>query len=319
MNERNQAKIEKRKPLSVWQLPTLLESVHEFRKPKNRKKAKDRPHYPAIIAFIHRNRFATASQTQRRFPGHLKSDRTTRRHLEELQSLGFLDTVQPPSPLWPKTYFATARGIKRLQSAYSDKNIDWKPLVVDRYRRIGFSPAHVTHELFITELSLTAWQVAQSRDDLELLSLQRRILARHPAFQITMAGRHTKLAPDGMLLLRQDGAKMICCFLEVDLSTMGERQWKGKLRRYANWAESESGNRWLVDLYCSYGATNPRPMFRVLTVANNVKRADTLVKWTQPLHSILRRRMRFTSTEDVVKNPENAIPLSEISTDHIIL
>ena len=118
----------KRQPLSVWELPKLLQSVHDFR--QNRiKGARERVHFPAILAFVHRNRFAIAAQIQRRFSKYLPSDRTARRHLAELESLGFLDTVQPPSPLWPKTFFCTGCG-GRLAGAYAEKGTAWKPSVM---------------------------------------------------------------------------------------------------------------------------------------------------------------------------------------------
>jgi hypothetical protein len=298
----------KREPLSVWELPKLLESVHEFRKRKT-KRAKERPHYPAILAFVHRSRFAIASQIQRRFSKYLRSDRTARRHLAELESLGYLDTVQPPSPLWPKTYFCSGRGVRRLRAAYAEKGTEWKPSVIDRYRRLGFSPSHVTHELFITEVALTAWEVVQARDDLELLTTERRSLASHPAFQITLAGGRTRLVPDGMFLLRQHDKGMIACFIEADMGTMSEGQWKAKLRRYEAWSHAEAGNRWLTDLYSAYGATSPRPLFRVLTVATREERKSQLVKWSQDHRGMLSGWLWFTSAGKISQCRSEVIPL----------
>lgn len=55
------------KPLSVWDLPaSLLTSVHRFRR-RRPKRGRERKHHAAILAFIYRNSFATASQAQRRF------------------------------------------------------------------------------------------------------------------------------------------------------------------------------------------------------------------------------------------------------------
>jgi hypothetical protein len=92
-----------RRPLTVWELPQLLQSVHVHRKarPTN---CRERPHFAAILAFVYRNRFAVAAQIQRRFREYLPSDRTARRHLAEMEALGWLD-VAPTlgvSPLWPK-------------------------------------------------------------------------------------------------------------------------------------------------------------------------------------------------------------------------
>src|SRR5262249_24867000 len=78
-----------RRPLTPWELPSLLTPVHVYRRAAKRRK-KERRHYAAILGFVYRNRFAVASQIQRRFSSILRSDRTTRRHLEELEALGYL-------------------------------------------------------------------------------------------------------------------------------------------------------------------------------------------------------------------------------------
>lgn len=50
------------RPLTVWELPaSLLTPVHKFRRRKP-ERVRKRPHYPAVLAFIYRNRFVTASQ-----------------------------------------------------------------------------------------------------------------------------------------------------------------------------------------------------------------------------------------------------------------
>jgi hypothetical protein len=69
----------------VWELPLLLQSVHEFRRPKVAD-PKKREHFARILAFIYRNRYAVAAQIQRRFPDVLPSGRTARRHLVSLRA-----------------------------------------------------------------------------------------------------------------------------------------------------------------------------------------------------------------------------------------
>ena len=88
-----------RRPLTPWELPSLLISVHAYRRRKKEPKT-ERSHFPAILGFVYRNRFAVAFQIQRRFSDTLRSDRTTRRHLEELEALGYLAV-------------APARGVRR--------------------------------------------------------------------------------------------------------------------------------------------------------------------------------------------------------------
>lgn len=92
-----------KQPLSVWELHRMIEPVHLHRRSKG-KAGKERKHFPAIVSFLAKNRFAAATQIQRRFPDYLKSGRTCRRHLAELQDLGYIDTVaETVSPLWPSS------------------------------------------------------------------------------------------------------------------------------------------------------------------------------------------------------------------------
>jgi hypothetical protein len=126
-------KSKRRQPLSVWELPKLLQSVHSHRK-GNIDSPKERPHFPGILAFVYRNRFAIASQIQRRFSQYIRSDRTARRHLAAMQDLGYLDlaSTNNTSPLWPKVYFVTKRGLKRLKEAYAERGQTWKPYIAGR-------------------------------------------------------------------------------------------------------------------------------------------------------------------------------------------
>ncbi|MEX1231956.1 MAG: hypothetical protein WEB58_17045 [Planctomycetaceae bacterium] len=55
----------------------------------------------------------------------------------------------------------------------------------------------------MTEFLLQTWESGDGRDDLEILTMQWRSLAKHDAFKVTVAGRHTQLQPDGMFLYRQ--------------------------------------------------------------------------------------------------------------------
>ena len=99
-------------PLSAWHLPSLLIPLHQHKK-TSISNPKQRSHFLPIVAYVYRNRLAIANQIRRRFNHVLKSDRTTRRHLAELESLGYLAVVptRGTSPLWPKTYFCTAKAL----------------------------------------------------------------------------------------------------------------------------------------------------------------------------------------------------------------
>ncbi len=171
-----------RRPLSTWEFPKLATSVHKYRKSIPRS-AKIRGHYAAILAFVYRNRFATANQVQRRFCKFLKSDRTTRRHLAEMELLGFLD-VQPVnsiSPLLPKIFFVTAKGRRHLKTAFAKQGKAWEEAAFDRRRTAGQSFVHVWHEIAATEFLLSVWEATQSQPVWELVRFGAAIAKNAPS------------------------------------------------------------------------------------------------------------------------------------------
>lgn len=306
-----------RRPLSVWEFPKLLQSVHRYRKTA-KKPVRERPHFRAILAFVHRNRFAVASQIQRRFSEFTRSDRTARRHLSEMESLGYLDIVDTnnTSPLWPKVYFVTRRGLARLRKALHETGQEWSASAHDRRRSNGSSAQHILHEIFITEFLLMAWETAQSRDDLEILTTQRRSLAKHNAFHVTVAGHKTRLQPDGMFLYRQQRKGMMCCFVEIDLGSMSLKQMGAKFRSYRTWAESSLAHKYLKELYQRHGATVPSANFRLLIVTGGRDRqvADLrcgqLISVVLKSPALLRDRIWFTTIHQLNEFPESSVLLS---------
>ena len=108
-------------------------------------------------------------------------------------------------------------------------------------------PATRPHTLFITEFLLNGWAATQTCKEFEILTMQRRSLAMHDAFKVVVAGRHTRLQPDAMLLYRQQGKGMMCCFVEVDnpsssfriLMIVGKRENTANMSRWQS-AATES-------------------------------------------------------------------------------
>ncbi|MEX1231401.1 MAG: replication-relaxation family protein [Planctomycetaceae bacterium] len=308
----------RRQQLSVWELPKLLRSVHQHRKSKP-KKCRERPHFRAILAFVHRNRFAVASQIQRRFSKFLKSDRTARRHLAEMESLGYVSVVDAnnTSPLWPKVYFVTGRGVARLRKALHDQGQEWSEATHDRRRSDCYSAQHVLHELFISEFLLQTWESAEASDDLEILTIQRRSLAKHDAFKVIVAGRRTRLQPDGMFLYRQQGRGMMACFVEIDLDTMSPRQIAAKFRRYQGWVESSAGSKYLKSLYERHGASNPTAVFRILMIIGSKdqkaenRRLARIVKLASEFPALIRHRLWFTTVSQCWNNSASNDAMAE--------
>jgi hypothetical protein len=227
------------------------------------KRARYRAHYAALLSFVYRNRFVVSSQVQRRFSQYLRSDRTTRRHLEELQQLRLLDIVptRNTSPLFPKVYYVTGRGVRKLKQAYAAQGKMLDASRIDRkarHSKEGYSSEQVVHEILLTEFLLAVWQTIQGRPDLELLTMQRRSLAKHPAFQISLGNRSSQLKPDALFLFRQKDRGMLCCCVEMDTGSMNRKQMRAKFRRYQSWVESDPGKKFLLDVYRRHGCLPSR-------------------------------------------------------------
>jgi hypothetical protein len=205
-----------------------------------------------------------------------------------MESLGYLNVVptRNTSPLFPKVYYATGKGVRKLRQAYAAQGKTWEPSRVDRkgrHSKEGYSADQVIHEILLTEFLLAVWQTVQGRPDLELLTIQRRALAKHAAFQITVGGRATQLKPDALFLFRQRDRGMLVCCIEMDTGSMNRKQLRAKFNRYQTFAESEDGKQYLLDLYRRHGATDPRPSFRLLVIA---KDTDKMASLHRGLHAL---------------------------------
>lgn len=265
-----------RTPLSAWDLPSLLTPLHAY-KQSTVKSPKVRPHYLSVCGFVYRNRYSIASQIQRRFAHVIKSDRTARRHLAELQALGWLDLTptRGTSPLFPKVYHVSGRGGRKLREALTAKGKPGYIIRVDRRRGDGYSADHVLHEVLITEFMLMVWESAQRDGELELLRVERRSIPSHPAFKVALRSKATRLEPDAMFLHREGDRGMMCNFVEIDTGSMTKQQLKAKFYRYETWAQSNAGQSFLRDLYQQHGANEPRAAFRILIVVADASRTTS--------------------------------------------
>lgn len=311
------ARSKTKRPLTPWELPLLLTPLHQLRRTKP-KRARHRPHYAAILGFIYRNRYVVSSQVQRRFSTCLRSSRTTRRHLEEMQQLRLLDIVptRNTSPLFPKVYYVTGRGVRKLRQAYVAQGKTWDASRIDRkgrHSKEGYSSEQVIHEILLTEFLLAVWQTVQGRPDLELLTIQRRSLAKHPAFQISLGNRQTQLIPDASFLFRQKDRGMLCCCVEMDTGSMNRKQLRAKFARYHAWAESNASKEYLIGLYRRHGATEPRPSFRLLIVAkdrsdNDERRVAEVLTAAASSPSVV-DRIWIAAVADLRQHQHDSLPL----------
>ncbi|MBI1902946.1 MAG: replication-relaxation family protein [Planctomycetia bacterium] len=238
----------RRRPLTPWELPSLVTPVHRYRC-RRLENPKERPHFAAILAWVYRNRFAVASQIQRRFAKYLKSGRTARRQLQELESLGWLGVApaRAVGPLFPKVYYVTRSGVQRIKEAFKLQGKTWEPTRVDRkgwHSKAGYSAEHVIHELLLTEFLLGIWKEFAVRTDVKLLQVERRSLGRQSAFALPELGKSARLRPDAMFTV-ENGHGFIAFLVELDLGTMSRKQVAWKLRRYAVWMTHGRAARWV--------------------------------------------------------------------------
>ena len=306
------------RPLTPWELPRLLEPMHKWHRSSKGARA-ERPHFLPILAFVYRNRYALASQIQRRFATAVPSDRTARRHLAEMESLGYLAVAEArsTSPLWPKVYFVTRRGVRRLREGLAKRNQSGTITCVDRGRREGVAAEHLLHEILITEFMLQVWQTVSSRDDLELLTIQRRSLERDDPFVVSLNGRETRLKADAMFVYRQHGRGLMCSFVELDNGTMSSKQMRRKYRRYEAWSETDNANAYLCELYQRFGARNPPAVYRLLVIArdrigkDDCRRLRKLHRAARGLSRNFIRRLWLTTAAQLSQDALSGSPLNE--------
>ena len=171
------------------------------------------------------------------------------------------------SPLWPKTYFCTAAGARWLRRSLESRGKTGHVIRADRGRPEGYSAEHVLHELLTTELLLDVWECSQAGTGFQLLQTERRTIPSESEFALEIRARRTGIEPDAWFVYRQEGKGIMCCCCETDVGTMSKNQLKAKFGRYEHWVTSARGKRFLMELYRSHGAQNPRPTFRLLTIA----------------------------------------------------
>ena len=212
----------------------------------------------------------------------------------------------------------TGRGVRRLQESLAMQGKTWKASRVDRRSRDaseGYTADRIIHELLMTEFMLAVWQTIEQRPDLELLTVERRSLAKHPAFGVVMGSRNTRVIPDAMFLFRHQGGGMCCCFLELDNGTMNNKQIRAKFARYAAWSQSVLGQEYLKNLYERSGAKEPRPAFRLLVVARSRTGLDDDGRLAELLTSAnqgpagLQKRIWLTTVAALREHQENECPL----------
>src|SRR4029077_13179201 len=100
-------------PATAWDLAESLRPEPPAERPPRKYQPKELRHYPAIVEYVYKSRFANRSLIQRRFPKWLKAERPARYQLAGLVDLGYLGiaTARTRSPN-DFVYFATGQGVR---------------------------------------------------------------------------------------------------------------------------------------------------------------------------------------------------------------
>ena len=264
--------------VSAWELSPLIRPL-PTRRQQHLRQPRVLSHYPAIVEFVHTNRFVIASQVKRRYSAWLSSPRTAQYQLASLCRLGYLAVapVRSTGPHFPYVYYATDRGARFVHDEYERLGLSQVPTPADDIKKIGHAFDSILHELMITEFSL--WlQRMTDRGDIELSWTERRFFRPERRLRYWAEGRLHKLIPDLGFLVRPSGSdsrgRGLLHFLEWDNGTMSLARIRDKLHQYQVWSGSEQGRAQLASMHGV--GDNPRdvPAYRLLFVAHDKNRPN---------------------------------------------
>src|SRR5690349_3776632 len=83
-------KEDRSRPKSAWELRELSRPLRERGRVQSRWQPKMMNHYPAVVEFLYQHRYATAAHVQQSFPRHIRTDRSARYQLLQLERLGLV-------------------------------------------------------------------------------------------------------------------------------------------------------------------------------------------------------------------------------------
>ncbi len=309
-------------------LPLIQPQTAQHAKPRRHRPA-ERPHYPAVVEYVHQSRFAIRTQIQRRFPQWLASERTARYQLARLVELGYLATapVTSTSPTFPIVYLATIKGVKLVKKTWSEHGILWEPTANEEKRERGRALQSILHELLCTEFELAVRQSIAGAKGLQLLATERRYYRKENRLHFTYQTTRRDVVPDAGFVLGASGPEgrrqLLLHLVELDNGTMHPPRILEKYQLYAAWSASPEGKEYLTKLYRRLGAQHPKPNFRLLVIAHDKRQYATqrdggdgrrlLDLYTQALSDevwpALRDRLWFTTAEQLRGHQYDRRPL----------
>ena len=304
-----------------WELRDLIRPLPVRREAAS---ARHKPHYfdPALIEWVYGSRFAITSQLQRRFPERLPSLRTAQRHVRRLVQMGLLAPapVRSTGPHFPMVIYATGKGINVLQETYRKFGKYWDGPRTEDGKAHGLALDSILHEILITEFDLSVQRTVDARDDLELLSRERRYFRRERRLTYEQRGSTHRVVPDAGYLtaVRSDTDRDLLplMLLEMENGTHSMAKLRRKLQGYRQWSEGNAAD-WLSRLYGEHGEPQKRS-FRLLLVAHDKhgtvsdeRRLLDLLIVTLELPANLRDSVWLTTAHDLLADRSSVATLDK--------
>jgi hypothetical protein len=252
-----------------------------------------------VLQFVAFHRTATAQQIYRHDPqlfGMTRSGRSMRMHLQTLAAAGDLQVVRGPVNT-PNVYLITGQGLRNAGNGNME-------LVPARRRRP--SGSHLPHELLITEIAVLLNEVVWKLPSFTVPWQERFGFRRHLCFG--------GLVPDYAFVIKHTGGLSVC-FVEVSSGEESTTRFREKLTAYQLWSDTDVAQQFLIELYRTHGASQPRPQFRLLCVMhsrlgqNDDARLLQLVDAAAGIDTDMRRRLWCTTAELVGKSKDLAGPI----------
>ena len=312
---------------TAWELPDLIQPLH---RPRTRHVRQPRllAHYPAVIEFVYNHRYVTGFQIQKQFNDYMSNRRTSQYQLASLTDLGYLQQapVRSTSPNFPAVFAATRRGIALVRQTYANHGIDWQGVATEQLKLTGVALDSILHEVLLTEFDQALRATIESRGDLALVMHERRYFRREKQLLYDSNGRHHRLIPDAGFLLRLASQKcerlgqkrptLQLNFVEFDNGSLSAARLAAKFEAYNQWSTSESGLKYVQQLYDRYGGVSQQVNFRLLILAHgksggeDERRLVTLFTLALDLPRTMRERIWLTTVADMRKTQHGNPPLA---------
>lgn len=239
--------------------------------------------YPRLVKWAFDAQFVLVSQLQRRFPQHLRSERSAQRHAAKLVELGYLATVpvRAAGPNDPDVLYTTKKGRRLLIESFpGDRRL--AEVASEEVRASGRALASMLHAVPLSEFQLAVHKTIEGRGDIRLLEDERRYGRSAVAMKYIDDGDEKRWQPDyGFLpaIVGSRGERRIFPqhFVEYENGTHSTKAIGKKLHAFGQWLKKEA-IEYLGDVHNRHGEQKTNLPRLLVIVSDKYGRAgDTRV------------------------------------------